>query len=173
MAEYTWSDIISDPTSYRAKKAVGKEVYYGDTPSEVLLDAKANLNIGVLLNIDLDEIYPFKVKSELDDSDDYGVIIPKEEEPKPEYVPFESMEEFIEAYDNHTYPDKNSKITTVLCRCGMWLINTKKERPVLEQVAAIRDLSVLLGTALYSYAGLLGFFTFLDGTPCGKRVKNV
>ena len=116
MAEYTWSDIISDPTSYRAKKAVGKEVYYGDTPSEVLLDAKANLNIGVLLNIDLDEIYPFKVKSELDDSDDYGVIIPKEEEPKPEYVPFESMEEFIEAYDNHTYPDKNSKINTVLCR---------------------------------------------------------
>lgn len=167
MIEYTWSDIIVDPTSDRVKEAVGKEVYYGDTPPEALLDAKANLNIGVLLDIDLDEIYPFKIKREIGDSADYSVIILKKEEPKPKYIPFESREEFIEAYDDHTHPDKDLKVNTVLPGSGMWLINTKGERPAVEQVIDVRDRSVLFRTSICTYAGLLWFFTFPDGTPCG------
>lgn len=168
MIEYTWSDIIVDPESDRVKEAVGKEVYYGDTPAEVLLDAKADLNIGVLIDIDLDEIYPFKVKSEIGDSYDYGVIIPKKEEPKPKYIPFESPEEFMKAYGDHTHPDKDSEINNALPGSGMWLINTRKERPAVEQVIAVRDKSVSFRKSICTYAGLLEFFTFPDGTPCGK-----
>lgn len=168
MAEYTWSDIIVDPESDRAKEAIGKEVYYGDIPSEALLDAKANLNIGVLIDIDLDEIYPFKIKREIGDNADYSVIILKKEEPKPKYIPFESREEFIEAYNDHAHPDKDLKINTVLDGSSMWLINTEGERLAIEQVIAVRDRSVSFRKTIYTYAGLLWFFTFPDGTPCGK-----
>lgn len=168
MIEYTWSDIIVDPESDRAKEAVGKEVYYGDIPSEALLNAKANLNIGVLLDIDLDEIYPFKIKREIDDNADYSLIILKKEEPKPKYIPFESPEEFIEAYGDHTHPDKDSEIDNVLDMSDMWLINTRKEKPAVEQVIAVRDKSVSFRKSIWTYAGLLEFFTFPDGTPCGK-----
>ena len=167
-AKYTWGDIIIDPTSDRAKEAVGKEVYYGDIPSEALLDAKANLNIGVLLDIDLDEIYPFKIKREIGDSADYRVIILKKEETKPKYIPFKSMEEFIEAYDDHAHPDKDSGVNNALDMSSMWLINTRDERPAVEQVITVRDKSVSFRKAIWTYAGLLEFFTFPDGTPCGK-----
>ena len=84
------------------------------------------------------------------------------------YVPFESPEEFMKAYGDHTHPDKDSEINNALPGSGMWLINTRKERPAVEQVIAVRDKSVSFRKSICTYAGLLEFFTFPDGTPCGK-----
>lgn len=36
MAEYTYKDVIIDPTSEEAKNAIGKEAYYSDNPTECL-----------------------------------------------------------------------------------------------------------------------------------------
>lgn len=78
MAEYTYNDIIIDPTSEEAKNAVGNKVYYGDTPLHCIKYANENSNIFVG---ELDIIYeyrynPFHIKG----SGDHPCIIVKKEE---------------------------------------------------------------------------------------------
>lgn len=169
MAEYTWDDIIINPTSDRAKEAVGKEVFYSDTPLGCVAYANDNIKecIGVLDEIQ-EEYFPFHIR----ENGEWACIIVKKEEPKPEYVPFESKKEFIEAFEDHTHPDKDSRINSVLYLSGFWLENIKRDNPVYEQAIAIQDVSVLFGTMEYSYPALLENFTFLDGSPCGKEVKD-
>ena len=64
MAEYTYKDIIIDPDSEEAKNAIGKEVYFADTPASCLNAAKNNNKayLGYLKKLDLgDEEQPFYV----------------------------------------------------------------------------------------------------------------
>src|SRR5574344_816665 len=98
MAEekYTWDDIIIDPTSDRAKEAVGKQVYYSQFPNVCLLRANNDDRVlqGILISIDPKN----SLGSFIVDGNPYACIIVKKEEPKPKYVPFESIEEFVERY---------------------------------------------------------------------------
>lgn len=174
MAEYTYKDIIIDPNSEEAKNAVGKEVFFDDIPRDVVIMANANANgsdlflTGVLKDVIPELPYPFR----FEDGNRYSCIIVKKEEPKSKYIPFESAEEFIKAFGDHTHSDKDSNIKTILYMSGMWLITTKREIPAFEQVIAIQDMSVLFGTTEYSYPALLENFTFIDGSPCGKEVEE-
>ena len=170
MAEYTYKDIIIDPNDPRLEGAIGKECYFSDYPKKVLDGARNNSSeyLDCLTNIIKEGVCPFV------DKKGYGrtLIIIKKEEPKPKYVPFESIEEFIEAFDDHTHSDKDSIINTNLYLSGFWLKNIKKDNPVYKQVIAIQDVSILIGTIEYSYPALLENFTFLDGTPCGKLMEE-
>lgn len=88
---YTWGDIIIDPTSDRAKEAVGKQVYYSQFPNVCLLRANNDDRVlqGILISIDPKNL----LGSFIVDGSPYACIIVKKEEPKPKYVPFESIEE--------------------------------------------------------------------------------
>ena len=44
MDEYTYKNIIIDPTSDRAKKAVGKDCYFGATPIGCIKNANDDKN---------------------------------------------------------------------------------------------------------------------------------
>lgn len=59
---YTWNDVIVDPTSDKAKNAIGKEVYYADNPRDCLLSVNVDdHSYGVLQSLDPTEHLPFVV----------------------------------------------------------------------------------------------------------------
>ena len=84
MAEYTWDDIIINPTSERAKEAVGKECFVSNIPTSCLEHANENDYdfLTKLNSINLNLETPFNVNF---DGEKYNVncIIVKKEEPKP------------------------------------------------------------------------------------------
>ena len=94
--KYTWDDIIIDPTSERAKEAVGKEVYMSDTPSYCLLNANENNSeyFAILRDIREDQTYPFCVKRHnINYEEVWPCVIVKKEEPKSKrrskYIPYQ------------------------------------------------------------------------------------
>ena len=78
MAEYTWDDIIIDPTSERAKEAIGKECYFDDIPIDCLRNANCDYidSYGKLIGINNEFKYPFSVGRSY-----HPCIIVKKEEP--------------------------------------------------------------------------------------------
>ena len=94
MAEYTYNNVIIDPTSEKAKSYIGKEVYYANTPMECLERAnRDNTHFLTRLNNINDEFpMPFIIdKADFISSESNVVcIIPKKEELKPEYIPFQN-----------------------------------------------------------------------------------
>ena len=189
MAEYTYKDIIIDPTSEEAKNAIGKEVYFADTPASCLNAAKNNNKayLGYLKKLDLeDEEQPFYVnESVVSAPSSWTCIIVKKEEPKPQYVPFKSKEEFIEAYHYHDNA-KYSETEDILLNYGMWLWSN--EDGSYKLVTEIWNAGVVIGddkmritneeghidafNDTTSWVKLFSEYRFLDGTPCGKLEKE-
>lgn len=165
MPEYTYKDIIIDPTSEEARNYVGKEVYFSNVPLYCLKDAKYNRKTGMLIDICKNDDYPFRVKTSKGEIIEFACIIPKKEEPKPEYIPFSNPDEFIDAYISNL--DKRMDIGAIhkLDKFGMWI--KYKDDYVL--VTYIEQSGINSGTELASdWQDLYDNYTFLDGTPCGK-----
>lgn len=185
-----WTLIIikkEEPYSERAKKWIKENnLKEGDYVKVVIKDKnkddvwrsywdiKIDETIGKTLRVGLINPTEGRIYLELDDIilECPYFVLEKTEPPKSKYVPFESIEEFIEAFDDHTHSDKDSIINTNLYLSGFWLKNIKRDNPVYKQVIAIQDVSVLIGTIEYLYPALLENFTFLDGTPCGKLMEE-
>ena len=77
MAEYTYKDIIIDPTSEEAKNAIGKKCYMYDSPTMLLKMANSNDGARTLESIDESD-YPFNDK---EFGSEWTCIIVKKEEP--------------------------------------------------------------------------------------------
>lgn len=164
-AKYTWGDIIIDPTSDRAKEAVGKQVYYSQFPNVCLLRANNDDRVlqGILVSIDPKN----SLGSFIVDGSPYACIIVKKEEPKPKYVPFESQQEFISAY----YKANNGIITnteSMLSCFGMWL----KCDEHYELVTYIGNNGITIDGISINWKTLFESYTFLNGSPVGKEVKE-
>lgn len=174
MTEYTYKDIIIDPTSEEAKNCIGKEVYFGYTPYLCLYYANNNSDIfcGILQGIEKDGSFPFIT---IDDSiKRSSSIILKKEEPKPEYIPFKSISEFLDAYEDSTYSIACDSVEHKLInRGGIWL---KREYGDSFDYYNVTEICDKLGLAIGSdvattfWDRVLHMYTFLDGTPCGRKV---
>lgn len=185
MAEYTYEDIIMDPNDPRLEGAIGKVCYFNDSPKMILEHANNNSpnNFFSLKEINKNNEYPFtdgKYK------DVWTLIIIKKEEPKPEYVPFESKEEFIEAYHYHDNANY-SETEDILMNYGMWLWSEVDGSYKL--VTEIWNAGVVIGddkmritneeghidvfNDTTSWVKLFSEYRFLDGSHCGKEVKNL
>ena len=178
MAEYTYEDIIIDPTSEEAKNAIGEGCYFGSNPKTVLDFANCNEKkfLRVLECIKPEEDNPF-----YDYNYGFPCIIPKKEEPKPKpkYVPFENVTEFLDAYRNT--PDCLPEEVSYLSHNGIWLKDNEIDAYCM--VTEIWDMGIVIGnknitigeTTIFnditSWDELLEDCTFLDGSPCGKEVK--
>ena len=179
MAEYTYKDIIIDPNSEEAKNAVGKICYFSNSPRNILSDIYRKSAVeGILTN--MDDGY-FKV----DNEGYWDCIILKKEEPKPQYVPFKSKEEFIEAYHYHDNA-KYSETEDILLNYGMWLWSN--EDGSYKLVTEIWNAGVVIGddkmritneeghidvfNDTTSWVKLFSEYRFLDGSHCGKEVKD-
>ena len=164
MSEYSYNDIIIDPTSEEAKNAVGEGCYFGSNPKTVLDFANCNEKkfLRVLECIKPEEDNPF-----YDYNYGFPCIIVKKEEPKPKYVPFESAEEFIDAFHYHDNANY-SETDDILLNYGMWL----KLNELYVLVTCISDEYIKTFESCYFWNELLENFEFLDGSPCGKEVED-
>lgn len=112
-------------------------------------------------------------------------VLEKVEEPKPEYVPFEAGNEFLAAYCNN----ETEKLYTIyrdLASHGIWL-KAKYADDALFMVTEIWSYGVVFScdmktteelddeyltiTEPTTWEQLLMLYTFLDGSPCGKKVE--
>ena len=166
MDEYTYKDIIIDPTSEEAKNAVGKICYFSNSPRNILSDIYCKSAVeGILTNMD-DGYF------EVDNEGYWDCIILKKEEPKPKYVSFESIEEFVERYTEVKEGVEFGTFEYNLLQCGMWL--KSKDDYDLSQVTAIRKYGICIDTmsTFVLWKNLLDDFEFIDGSPCGKLMEE-
>lgn len=113
-------------------------------------------------------------------------VLEKVEEPKPKYVPFETLDEFIESYKKVEERINYSKAEDYIASCGMWLKD--KDRDVYCLVTEIWNYGVVVGDSnmnttkdgdeyftfneVTKWKRLFMEYTFLDDTPCGKEVEE-
>ena len=167
MAEYTYKDIIIDPISEEAKNAIGEGCYFGSNPKTVLDFANCNEKkfLRVLECIKPEEDNPF-----YDYKYGFPCIIVKKEEPK-KYVPFETLDEFIESYKKAEERIAYSNTRDYIASCGMWLRFNNDD--VLCAVTEIWTDGVFLGHdhMKIKWEELFNFYTFMDDSPCGKLME--
>ena len=182
MAEYTYADIIMDPNDPRLEGAIGKECWLSDYPKEVLDYARNNLKEFRLKSIEKEENFPFVDNNH---EDNWAVVIIKKEEPK-KYVPFETLDEFIESYKKVEERINYSKAEDYIASCGMWLKD--KDRDVYCLVTEIWNYGVVVGDSrlnttkdgdgyftineVTKWKQLLREYTFMDDSSCGKVVEK-
>ena len=167
MAEYTYNDIIMDPNDPRLENAIGKECYFSNYPREALKHAINNTIKYRLKSINKEEICPF---IDEEDEDNWACIIIKKEEPKPEFMPFKNISEFLNA--NRSVASWLGEQYLYLNNRGIWL-KDKDIDGVFYIVTEIWKDGVVLGSdqSTTKWDDLLFGYTFLDGTPCGRFVK--
>ena len=185
MLEYTFEDLIINPENPSLESLIGKEVYFHDIPLSCLGYANKNYCIGTLKEIRKNDFYPFRVKTSGGAIMSYVCIIPKKEEPK-KYVPFETLDEFIESYKKAEERIDYSNIEGYIASCGMWLKDT--DRDVYCLVTEIWNYGVVVGDSnmnttkdgdeYFTFNGVTEWkklfmeYTFMDDTPCGKEVEE-
>ena len=167
MTEYTYKDIIIDPTSEEAKNAVGEGCYFGSNPKTVLDFANCNKKnfLRVLECIKPEEDNPF-----YDYNYGFPCIIVKKEEPKPEYIPFQDGREFFNSY--LSVESRLEKEDHFLSNHGIWL--KRRESDDLFMVVDIWDDGVVIGSNQFttSWNDLSNDYTFLDSSPCGRLMEE-
>ena len=170
MIEYTYADIIMDPNDPRLEGAIGKECYFSDYPKKLLNSAIYNLPeyLGCLTDIRKERICTFVDKN----GTNWALIIIKKEEPKPKYVPFETLDEFIESYKKAEERIDYTNTREYIASCGMWLRFNNDD--VLCAVTEIWTDGVFLGHdhMKIKWEELFNFYTFMDDSPCGKEVEE-
>ena len=184
MSEYVFEDLIMNPETPDLERLIGKEVYYSNTPLYCLNYAKLNCKTGILKEIQKDGNLPFLVDKRNGYIVGYGCIIPKKEEPKPEFTPFTSAEEFIEAYDDANYSVNTGTMENRLLNYGgIWLKG--KDSGAYFMVKEIWGCGLVIDDnnmrtfkiekdkyltvdGVTHWKDLLGYYTFLDDSPCGK-----
>lgn len=95
--EYSWNDIIINPTSAGIEACIGKECYFSNNPTHCLNNAnkKDNYYCDILEEIRIGRREPFIFKRQKHVA---SCIILKKEEPKSKYIPFESAKDLVESY---------------------------------------------------------------------------
>lgn len=165
MINYTNKDIISNLKLEKARKLIGKEVYYSNCSSECLSNARRDCGgIGILKKI-RDSSTPFIIENWEGSLLACSFIIPKRE--GPEYLPFFNKEEFLhkcmradfsELYENEHQLDKK----------GIWLKDLESSYC---KIATIADGGVEFAGHKDEYVqwrDLVIDYTFPDGSACGK-----
>ena len=168
MIEYTYADIIMDPEDPRLEGAIGKECYLSDFPKIVLDVARSNSTVDRLKRIEKEKACPFVNEEE---ESNWAVIIIKKEEPKPEFMPFKNISEFLNAY--RSVVRWLGEQDLYLNNRGIWLKDKDKDG-VFYVVTEIWKDGVVLGSDRHTtiWEDLLDGYTFLDDTPCGKLAEE-
>lgn len=91
---------------------------------------------------------------------------------KTKYIPFSDPEEFLLHYGSSLEHPQETLDFSYRFLEGMWIRN--KYSKTLCQVVSIRSSGVCIGGIDYKmhWVNLYKDFEFLDGSPCGKEVKD-
>lgn len=188
MDKYTCKNLIIDPETQGSEDIIGKEVYFSGVPLCCLEYANENRQTGILVEIRKDNFHPFRVETSEGDISWFSCIIPKKEEPKPEFIPFTSAEEFIDAYDSANYSIINgTRANRLLNYGGIWLKG--KGSRAYYMVTEIWDCGLVIDdinmktfkieedlyftvNGVTHWNELFENYAFLDGSPCGRLKEN-
>lgn len=188
MNEYIFEDLIMNPKTPNLESLIGKEVYCNDVPLACLDHANEHHGAGILREVRHESTdYPFRVETSEGGILGFVCIIPKKEESEPEYVPFESKEEFVEKYMQIKEGVAFGPFEDSLLQCGIWLKG--KESGAYYMVTEIWGCGVVISSSdmktvkigedkyytvnrVIHWKNLLQYFTFLNGSPCGKPKEN-
>ena len=172
MGEYTYDNVIIDPHKEGVRSLIGKEVYFEAKPFLCLKAANEKLasNLGILVEVYKDSINPFCVKGK-SGSYKYPCIIEKKEEPKPEFVPFKSADEFMDEYDNVNYSINSGTLENKLLNYGGVWLKSKKDNSLCMVICDKERITSepIEYNVRMSWAEILANFVFADGTPCGMN----
>ena len=169
MTEYVFENLIMNPETPGLESLIGKKVYYGTAPLDCLKRANKDYEVGILREIRKDCLCPFLVEVPNGMIFNYVCIIPKKEEPKPEYIPFQDGREFFNSY--LSIESRLEKEDYFLSNHGIWLMDCENGDYFL--VTEIWGDGVVLGSNQETthWDDLLEDFIFLDGSPCGKLME--
>ena len=163
MAEYTFENLIMNPETPGLESLIGKKVYSGTAPLDCLKRANKDYEVGILREIRKDCLCPFLVEVPNGMIFNYVCIIPKKEEQKSKYVPFQDGREFFNSY--LSVESRLEKKDYLLSNHGIWLkCKASKAYYMVTKICDIGDSDEI------SWEELLEYYTFLDGSPCGKEV---
>ena len=174
MDEYTFADLIINPEAPNLESLIGKEVYFNDVPTFCIRNANDDYMVGILMGIHIWESAPFYVEIPSGLLLNYACIIPKKEESEPKYIPFESVNEFIDAYDycvNYRI-SRGSIENKLLSYGGIWLKG--KVSGFYYMVVEIRSDGVVLAgdQDVIFWSELLKDYVFLEDSSCGRLVEE-
>ena len=165
MAEYTFENLIMNPETPGLESLIGKKVYSGTAPLDCLKRANKDYEVGILREIRKDCLCPFLVEVPNGMIFNYVCIIPKKEEQKSKYVPFQDGREFFNSY--LSVESRLEKEDYFLSNHGIWLKDkASKAYYMVTKICDIDDSDEI------SWEELLEYYTFLDGSPCGKESKD-
>lgn len=153
MAEYTYSDVIIDPDDPRVE--LGKEYYFGNNPG-CLLRSISQLSASEGTLVMKDSAIEAQSSPFMSSEGEWFVCIIRKKEPEKKYVPFDLSKE-----------EDRAKLR------GEYLIqlytgNFSQEEKL---VVGFSENTVIIGgydPHCFNGHELLGGFTFLDGSPCGR-----
>ena len=150
---YGFDDILINPKSKCVDDLFGKNVYYGNSPQDVLENANNGRCYAKLSEVDDGGFFVEEYES-----GPFQCIIPKTDL---SYRKFKGMEEFLEYASD-------CKATTpgddYLLKTGIWLKSYSGE---IFQVIRINGTGVSLGGCFFYWSDLLSDYMFLDGRRCG------
>ena len=194
MNEYTWKEVIVNPTSEDANNCIGKEVYASLSPIQCLRIANGNYEKKdrfFLDSINPDNNFPFYIKLVEAGNPNiayksFPCIILRDEELESKYVPFKDYGEFIRYYASSI--SNTSLDSKILSLGGIWL--KWQGIDVFHMVTEIWGKGVIIGNKklntlskpnneyyttneITTWDELLEEYTFLDGSPCGKEIRTI
>lgn len=176
MSEYTYDNIIINPTKEGIESLIGREVYFHINPNLCLANANegSSENSGILEEINALSAHPFKVRKKSGTAYSYPCIILKNEDPKPKYVPFKNVEEFVERYNKIVKEAVYGSFNDTLFQFGMWVKERGHENDVYCMISEMWNDGVVLGSDQLTtpWAALLDDYMFLDDAPCGKLEED-
>lgn len=152
---YGFDDILINPKSKCVDDLFGKNVYYGNSPQEVLERANNGICYAKLSDVDDGGFFV-----EDDESGPFQCIIPKI---GLSYRKFKGMDEFLEYASDHGLATL-TLCEDYLCHTGIWL---KDYSGGIFQVITIFGDGVSLGGCFFYWSDLLSDYLFLDGRRCG------
>lgn len=175
MNNYTFEDMIINPKAEGIEKYIGKEVYFGNTPTGCLYNANINNrdSLGILAEIHPSCNFPFGIDRSNDGDyiyEDWNFLcfIPKKEDPKPKYIPFMTPSQFISAYNCHKGEALGKALGCQLASTGgIWIKSVKGG--FYEMITEVYENGIVTRTVcgLVSWSELYKFYVFPDNTPCG------
>ena len=170
MDKYIFENLIMNPETPGLESLIGKKVYSGTAPLDCLKRANKDYEVGILREIRKDCLCPFLVEVPNGMIFNYVCIIPKKEEQKSKYVPFQDGREFFNSY--LSVESRLEKEDYFLSNHGIWLKH--RESDDLFMVVEIWDDGVVIGSNQFttSWNDLSNDYTFLDNSPCGKSVEE-
>lgn len=179
--DFNYSCLIvkkKEPYVEQAKKWIKENELKAGDYIKVLRKAEDHENgWGLFWIAEMDNCVGKTLRVDTIDSDEYGIllgryrfpyfVLEKVEEPKSEYVPFKSAEEFISAYANADNAIRSST-ELQLSQFGMWL----KCCEHYELVTYIHNKGITIDDVSINWKTLFNSYTFLDGSSCGKLVEE-